>query len=198
MAAARSLLAAAVPAALELGQGLCGISWPSWDGPCSRNSPSAPDPCTPISIGGTLFAGECCAWQPLVPAELLSLWKGWVGTDFASLLCGSDTSLTNPPPISHLSRALRCILRFQEQLRHFLGSTVLPAEQNTLTLCLLDIRLLHPLMMAMYSTVELGGQSQPWLGQLQGSDWLLGLDCNSMSPACPASVIQDVPASFPA
>lgn len=63
----------------------------------------------------------------------------------------------------------------QEQLRQCLGSMMPPAEQNTLPLCLLDILLLRPLIMAMYSTMELGGHSQPWPGQPQGSDWLPGL-----------------------
>lgn len=63
-----------------------------------------------------------------------------LGGGHALLLYPEGVAPTNTPTISHLSRALRFILRFQEQLRHFLGST---AEQNTLTLCPLDIQLLH-------------------------------------------------------
>lgn len=60
LAAARSLFAAAAPAALQLGQDLCnasGASWPSGMVP----APGTTSPCTPSSTGGTLSAGEGCA-----------------------------------------------------------------------------------------------------------------------------------------
>lgn len=114
-------------------------------------------PCAPSST--TRDFGWWERWlpcNPLVPRGAAGPFGGlWGGHALLLYHGGVDTHPMNPLPLSHLSRALGCISRFQEQLRHFLGSSVSPAVQDTVpdTVPSQYPPGDHPLIMAMYNTM---------------------------------------------
>lgn len=132
---ARSLLSAAAPAALGCEPQLLGglrkglrdakfrspLAFLGWS-PLQKPPPLVPAPPAPLQEALAAGGGGCPAtsFEGLRGGHALLLWPRAV-----------DTHPVNPLPLSHLSRGLGYISRFQEQLRHLLGSRVSLAVQNT-------------------------------------------------------------------